>query len=374
MDTVGDTTTVRTLLDQNAGWPPVERRDSLITLWRGGELTRPTAVLPLARGGVAIADRGQVLVWRGGDSATVLGRSGTGPGEFRQVDGLARWAGDTMLVWDGALLRLTWITMEGKVARTRTRSAFTGYISARHVHLRPVAGGIVLAWARGVVHVGEPPDSVVLAFSELGTEHITAVAVVPDLVWTYAGQFLGPLNTYGARPLYAVSPSGRVAVATGEDYCVVVHQHGQQRVQRICRAWRRSSAGDLQRPPAAAMAELGRRAAALEVLVAAQHLGDRKNSIDEFAFDTEDRLWVRPVDSTSTFHPTWLAQIPSLRPHVYVWDVFGTDGRLGRRVAIPSRLRPLWFDRDGVWGVIDEADGSVSIGCVPLSPSSRCVR
>ena len=157
---------------------------------------------------------------------------------------------------------------------------------------------------------------------------------------------------------------------TGEDYCVTLHQHGRHNVQRICRDWRSSPADDLQRPPVQAVSELGRRASALEELVVAQHVGDSKNSIHELRLHTDGMLRVRPMDSASIYHPISLAQIPSLCPRT--WEVFGSNGRLERRMALPSRLRPLWFDRDAAWGAVDESDGSVSIGCVGLAPSSRC--
>lgn len=121
------------------------------------------------------------------------------------MGGLVPWAGDTLLALE---LRLTWITSTGRVARIRMMSVLTGYASPRRVELRPLDGGIVLAWARDVVHMGEPSDSVVLAFSEFGSDRVAPIAVMPDTVWTSASQFVGPLNAYGARPLFAVSPLG----------------------------------------------------------------------------------------------------------------------------------------------------------------------
>lgn len=64
----------------------------------------------LSDGRIAIADRGSSgirLYSSGGSHVRTSGGKGSGPGEFRGVDGIARIRGDTILVWDRSAGRMS---------------------------------------------------------------------------------------------------------------------------------------------------------------------------------------------------------------------------------------------------------------------------
>lgn len=77
----------------------------------------PVAARTLSDGRVVVGDQGtrQLTVFApDGRSLQTLGRDGEGPGEFRSVFGLWATGGDTLLVWDIALARLTRFDAAGR--------------------------------------------------------------------------------------------------------------------------------------------------------------------------------------------------------------------------------------------------------------------
>lgn len=68
---------------------------------------------------IAVAERSHVqIITLAGSEAASVGRGGEGPGEFQNIVGIARLAGDSILVLDGALLRLTLFDAAGRLAGT----------------------------------------------------------------------------------------------------------------------------------------------------------------------------------------------------------------------------------------------------------------
>jgi hypothetical protein len=64
----------------------------------------------------------QDLQWRLytplGQRIAVLGRKGSGPGEFQAISAYSGWIGDTLWTADGSLARITFISPDGKLLRT----------------------------------------------------------------------------------------------------------------------------------------------------------------------------------------------------------------------------------------------------------------
>jgi hypothetical protein len=74
----------------------------------------------LQKGGIAVLNGGsQEVRFYGPDGVLTgrQGRSGEGPGEYRQPSGLWTLPGDTVVVWDGRLLRITVMSPEGTLLR-----------------------------------------------------------------------------------------------------------------------------------------------------------------------------------------------------------------------------------------------------------------
>ena len=81
-----------------------------------------TGAIRLSDGSILVADGMSTelkLFDATGKFVRKLGQKGEGPGDFRQIGEIFALPGDTILVWDGILSRLTRFTVDGKVAGTQ---------------------------------------------------------------------------------------------------------------------------------------------------------------------------------------------------------------------------------------------------------------
>ena len=76
-----------------------------------------------------------------------IGSEGDGPGEFRSPAGLAVLAGDTIVVWDRGLQRVSWFSRGGTLERELTLRQPGGIRTVRQVVLSP-SGAVVVLGAR----------------------------------------------------------------------------------------------------------------------------------------------------------------------------------------------------------------------------------
>jgi hypothetical protein len=80
-----------------------------------------TAAVRLDDGSIVVADgqRSELRLFNAsGAFVRKIGHEGEGPGDFRQLTAIFALPGDTILVWDGILSRITRFTREGKVTGT----------------------------------------------------------------------------------------------------------------------------------------------------------------------------------------------------------------------------------------------------------------
>ncbi len=114
--------------------------------------TRPVAALRLTGGGFAVAEQspGELRLFDAqGTHLRTVGAAGQGPGEFRQLAGLALLPGDTLLAWDSGSLRLSWFTTEGELVRDRALEAPGGLMGIRHLAVDMHGGMLVFGPAAG---------------------------------------------------------------------------------------------------------------------------------------------------------------------------------------------------------------------------------
>lgn len=366
VDSTGDTITVLTTTSPTAEWPPVEIVDSVRVLWSNEALDRPSAIATEGDH-LYVADRTQIHVLGGPGYSEVstIGRQGRGPGEFRSIDGLAVTNGDTLLVWDGAQRRLTWMLRSGRIVRTRSVIPPPRYQGARRALLRTGPEGLILAWSSGLVQPMAPPDSVVLTLMRWNDDTARVLATIPDIAWVDGGMMLGPRYPFGQRPVFTVGDSGLYAYSDGVTYCVTVKRLGGGGVRQICRRWDRQLVDGANAAPAdtAGIGTFGRPFAAI---VAKQEFGREKNSLDDIRLDAAGQLWVRVVDSSLRYHPMYIDRLPQLRPAHYLWEVFDTGGKLARRVALPGRFKPLAVSPQHILGLLEDVDGTLSVARVDM--------
>ncbi len=370
VDSTADSVVVWTTNPYDSDWPPLNIVDSVHVLFDGDELISPSWVVVSPTGELVVADRRYLLVVDTvSRTARTIGRPGKGPGEYSMIHGVAAWPGDSLLVFDGYQLRLTWHTWDGAVIRTQRLSP-TGWKRAlgRRTELRVFHNTAVLAWRPTLVRTDGTPDTVVLEAYDLTADTGTVVAEIEDITWVRAPTITGPRYPFGPRALYTVGRAGRFAYAEGVEYCFTLRHLVAATVRRACRGWTPQPVGTANKPPACLSDdELGDLGATLRGLVGAQEYGRTMHSIEEIRLDDEERLWVRVVDSTYTHHPFYRAQLPRLRPSHYTWEIFDRSGRLTAKVALPSRFTPLDFHQGRAYGTVERDDGTRAVASVRYS-------
>ena len=152
-------------------------------------LTDVVAALRLSNGDIVVAERAASEL-RGYDAAGDFlwraGRSGEGPGEFRSLDFVGITAGDSLVTYDGALLRAQLFDSQGGLARSY-RVAITEGEAAGQVTLADKAVGVVdgLLVVRFIESGDEVPIGVVrwplerVAALDLADGTVRSLIVVP---------------------------------------------------------------------------------------------------------------------------------------------------------------------------------------------------
>lgn len=368
IDTVDDTVTVTTTLIPGNPWPPVTALRPPDTVWASDQLVRPTVLVAASDTSFYVVDAAFIyLIDATGTVRKRFGGKGKGPGEFEGIHGLAAWGEDSLMAWDGALQRLTWLSGAGEVLRTQTVTSDGKHLSPRSAPLEVRENATILARSSGLVAPGGPADSLVLEAVNLSTGIPTREAVVEGLSWVNGQGIVGPKDPFGPRALFAIAPDGGLAISNGVKYCIVILYPDAGRLPRhICRSWMPPPTSNLLDPPTDAVKSLGPLGDMLVRLQTVQQQSAHWNSIEEMLFDSTNRLWVRVVDSSYRYHPVWLRQLPNLRPSNYRWEVFDADGRLSARFDVPSRFEPLNITAKDLLGTIERDDGTKMIGRIPL--------
>ncbi|NNM04936.1 MAG: hypothetical protein HKO65_07510, partial [Gemmatimonadetes bacterium] len=119
--------------------------------------TRPVAAARLSDGGFAVLEQfpAEVRVFdRSGRFLRRVGSEGDGPAEFRSPVGIAVLSGDTILVWDRGLQRLSWFSKEGVLEREQTVGQPGGVRTVRRVALSPSGAVLVLGATTTEVELG----------------------------------------------------------------------------------------------------------------------------------------------------------------------------------------------------------------------------
>ena len=157
-------------------WKPGEgwRVDSLPLLDIGGAEGPPQAQFTEIAATLLLPDRG-VLVAEGADATLrffdsagtavrTVGRKGEGPGEYQSFGDLRR-AGDSLLVWDDQLRRLSVLSLDGEYVRGLPMRFEAGRYSFRRLAGRWVNGELLFSATNGVSNrlpIGVVRDTVAL--------------------------------------------------------------------------------------------------------------------------------------------------------------------------------------------------------------------
>lgn len=359
----GDTTVVTTQAGTVAGRHVL---DSVAVLWRSEFLERPTQLLLVGDDRIAIADRTRIhLIGTDGFPVATLGRAGEGPGEWQQV-GVIGATADGVIGLDRRSRRWARFDRDGALQASGTLTLDPDLPSLESARLALIGDTLIAGWTSGVNTQGEPNFGGIVAHP-LAEGIPSERARVIGQPYVFGPAMTGALRAlFGPTPRVAIAPDGRAALTDGVEYCVDVI--GDTRPMRVCRDWERVPVGDAVRSPDwdAIIAESGMEPAVLGPLREVMELvevGDRRNSVSGINFDSDGRLWVQAVDSTTTdIHPILIRFTPDRRPSHRQWDVYDREGRLHWQLHLPTRFTPWDARGNTIYGVHETDSGELVVG------------
>lgn len=308
--------------------------------------------LRLSDGTVVVADElARELRWFAADGSprARAGRKGSGPGEFTDIHRLFLLPGDTIGAWDANASRLTRFDARGRMADVLTLrplpdvpSDLVGVLPDGSTVMlpaftrAPAPGGDSLPYLH-VPRGGGRPDTLgsrpvgrqATLQAGAGGRTMQMVMPVPLSPTTHAAVSGDAvyLGDSGRGEVSLVTPDGRVRALIRRPYTPEPVTEAEREAER-----RRLAGGDPSKPPSPTVRDL----------VAQIPFPDAKPAFAEMRVAPGGDVWLR-------------AFTPPGEPQA--WDVFGADGRLLGRVALPPGLALRQVGRDFVLGTwTDELD------------------
>lgn len=310
---------------------------------RGQELYRVTGARLLADGGVAVLNAGTYeLRYYGaqGDQRAVAGGRGEGPGEFTRASALARFAGDSLVVWDDRLQRLTVFDPGGtfvrvaQLDRTVLNPSFAGTLAGNRV--------VVTDFRMDVPERGFAMSSATLVLYDANGTFVDSLGRVP---WMEVGIIAeGSVSRPIFAPITQVASSGdRVWVGAGVERSI--DGYDARGVLRTIVRW---TGADRSVPADAVARHLEARCeSAPPELCRAFHeipVMARFPAHDALHTDADGNLWVQEF-----WQPAFGSTVP--------WRVFDGEGVLIAHVDVPATMRVLDIRADRVLGLMRDELG-----------------
>lgn len=360
--TAGDTLTVTISAPESV--PAIlVTLDSATVLWTPNELGRPNAMAVGPDGRITVSDRQHLFAMQpGSDTTEIVSREGAGPGEYRSVSGLLAEAAGSVLVLDWRQRRMIRLDPHGVPDSTWSISADPAQVA----FLALMHGQPVVATGRGMVHLGEPPDTLYL--------RIAADSAGPVLgrltlhVWArISNGMLAPRDAYPSLPRLAGSATAGFAFSDGLRYDIRWWRPDvSPEWLRISRVWTPPPTSLDREPPDSLLAQLPDSGKMVREIVAGLARGDHKYSLENIVLMPRGTLWTMPMDSSYIYDPWYYAQISELRQPTRLWEVFGSDGKLRAQVRLSSIFTPMTTHDCHLYGFLEDSDGAYSVATIPL--------
>jgi len=356
-DTIGDTIVVRNLSGSLWGDSVRLVEELRIGVREGGDAYTFGDVRAMAVGldGIVYVYDASMRALRSYDTAghyiRTIGRDGAGPGEYRDVVGLATSRDGRLFLRDPRLGRIVQFTAAGEpLGSWQLPSGLYGDDAL----MFDTSGNVYAKVVTGAIRPGAPWP--------MGFVKLDANGVIVDTVespkWAEASVTSVP---YGPEVLWTRHPFGFEVTAFGARYAVELRQPDGL-VLRLERAGL----------PGLKISDAERRE--LSAIVAAEHLDPDeinnppagtipsvKPALRALKTGADGRLWVRPympsVENTAPVDTTLpLIQRSRRWSEPDAWDVFEPDGRFLGRLQLPERATPHVMRGEFVWGTVLEQD------------------
>lgn len=325
------------------------------------ELNLVMGVLRLRDGRIVVANQGSNTLRFFDASGRFVGhggRKGQGPGEFQQILGMWRLAGDTLAVGD--LGEVEYFTAAGKhVRRGASRSTGDTYIypgaffpSGDYVGLdwndfdrnAPPSNEVSTLPLVRVSAQGKPNDTLGHFPARVGSPmvqvHFAAqgyLAIVGRSTWYSFGQ---------RYDLLRLGPEGRVDMSVRRDFAALPVTES---IKEEFRQFVLKGTGEDGRPwPAAARPRL-------EASLARARYAEKLPVTSTLRGDADGNLWVRSYDYREAFRQSGPVRVLTIRVPSR-WDVFNQQGAWVCTVELPSSFTPLDIGGDYVAGLWRDDD------------------
>ena len=314
------------------------------------QLFRVTQGLRMPDGAIVVADNGSATIRffdPSGIFIRLVGGRGEGPGEYQQIGLLGRYGADSLVVWDGALRRMTVLDAQGSYVRTLVPQGF----GDRFVYFQHSFGdGSVL----GRIDAGLSPDQMPEGIFEATTTYVRLHATGQiDTV----GEFFG--NQAFVTPDHSLTnmPFGRSGVVAAAASGFFFSTNDRYELRHY------TSTGDLigiLRFP-----EESRPLTTTEIEEFVQ--ADLERFDDPAALRKRMAFWeaVPYPEALPAFAElrvdavgnVWAADYRLTPAEPFRWTIITPEGQLRGRITTSSRLRILDIGADYVLGVErDELD------------------
>jgi len=290
------------------------------------QLTHVTALDADSRGRVYVADMFQpsVLVLSpGGAVLRRIGRRGSGPGEFRSIRDVQVLPGDSLLVYDADLARVSVFAADsGRPAYVVNLAEQLRGMPPFRLRRAPATGGYLAQFqarfAFGANNELEPRrDSLVLLGPDGAPRvRLASFAPAPFLV---ARTSVAP-NPFGRRVIARLDSRGRTLFAWTDSLTITVYSAAGERERAF--GYRYDAPAVTGADAQAALEGMGPMGRQMFERVLADSLPARWPAIEDLRVDDRDQPWIRlsgPPDQPAE------------------WAVFTPAGRYKRSVILPPR-------------------------------------
>lgn len=329
------------------------------------ELSTVMGAVRLSDGSIAVANMGSsnIRIYDPqGRFVRAIGRRGQGPGEFRQVMGVARRPGDTLVVIDSRE-EFEYFTADGRFVRgLRSPSHRDGFVMSGF-HLFDDGSFARTSWPQGHNRTEDRwLDSLVVVHVTPADTLGRIVSRHPAIEYTRKPAFPGALPVQYGPAGFIVPDGDGYYVAYAERYEIRRHRLDGA-LERVIRApWTRvpvrasdreayrqflvglgAEGGGRTDPRLAAQ-----RLRLLEATVFARHLP----AYQQLIVDRERNLWVSEAE-VERYTTQGFSTVPS---GPTAWRVFDRQGVWLGTVVMPARFRPMEIGREYVLGLWRDAD------------------
>ena len=341
------------------------------------QLARPVDAIRLADGRIVVADAGlPALRWydQSGRHLFDAGRGGEGPGEFKALNWIGRWRGDSLAAYDAGLRRLSVFEPDGSFAWSISQAEVS--LLRAMGGLRMLAEGTVLAMRRipaeGQTTGGFERRQASLLALDVAARDASEFPVVWDAVSyrqeypSNPGRYLAipipfePVTEYGAgHGLLVVGETSSLRLeaynARTERLWEVSVELDRRTPTRRQRNWahrsleRRSSNPMIQRLVRRSLQrmELGSYLPAFGRRAWERTRRAPYPDLDAILIDAGRNVWVLG----------YVANDWNPRP----WMVFSGEGRWLGQVVLPKGFEPFDIGQDYVLGWREERDGAIAV-------------